>query len=76
MLATFGVRVWRGKHPVFLGSRESKSSGLDRAASLLPGLDYDLVAASGKSAPQGNSRENVSRIPEGGQKNAQRLAGR
>ena len=74
--AVLGVGVGRREHPVFLGRGEAEPGALDGAAPLLPGLDHDLVAARGQRPAEGDRREDVARVAEGGEQIADLRASR
>ena len=67
------VRVGGREHPVFLGGGEAEPRALDRGPPLLPGLDHHLVAAPGQRPAQGDRREDVPGVAEGGDQDAQAL---
>ena len=71
VVAVGGVGIGRREHPVFLRRGEAEPGSLDRRPPLLPGLDHHLVPAPGQRPPQGDRREYVSRVAEGGYQDAQ-----
>ncbi len=71
VLAAVGVRLRRREHAVFLGGGESEPSALDRRPSLLPGLDYDLVAPPCERPPQRYRRKRMSGVAKGGNQDPQ-----
>src|SRR5262249_34193175 len=68
--ALVGVGLGRREGAVFLGGGEVEPGALDRAPALLPGLDRHRVAAARQRPSQGDRREDVAGIAEGGGEDA------
>ena len=71
VLAVGGVRLRRREHPVFLCRGKAEPGSLDGGPALLPGLDHDLVPARRQGASEGDRREGVAGVAEGGDQDPQ-----